>query len=118
MINLNALLERSTLPTHESADLEPRFELAEDLWNCRLDPAQAEMALNHLLSNARDALQGQPQPGITVQTRNVVVPDATDPHQSGLGGGLYVCIAIAYNGVGIAADYLDKVMEPFYTTNE
>lgn len=118
VINLNALLERSTLPTHESADLEPRFELAEDLWNCRLDPAQAEMALNHLLSNARDALGQQQQPVITVQTRNVAVPDATDPHQGGLAAGRYVCIAIADNGVGIAADDLDKVMEPFFTTKE
>jgi CheY-like chemotaxis protein len=53
-----------------------------------------------------------------VQTRNVVVPDATDPHQGGLAAGRYVCIAIADNGVGIAADDLDKVMEPFYTTKE
>ncbi|WP_460124938.1 histidine kinase famiy protein [Pseudomonas sp. H3_G09] len=118
VINLNALLERSTLPSPESAALEPQFDFAEDLWNCRLDPAQAEMALNHLLSNARDALGQQQQPIITVQTRNVVVPDATDPHQGGLAAGRYVCIAIADNGVGIAADDLDKVMEPFYTTKE
>jgi PAS domain S-box-containing protein len=118
VINLNALLERSTLPSHESADLEPRFELAADLCNCRLDPAQAEMALNHLLSNARDALSQQQQPMITVQTRNVDVPDAADPHQAGLVEGRYVCIAIADNGVGIAADDLDKVIEPFYTTKE
>ncbi len=118
VINLNSMLERSTLPSLESAALEPQFDLAEDLWNCRLDPAQAEMALNHLLSNARDALSQQRQPMITVQTRNVMVPDATDPHQAGLAEGRYVCIAIADNGVGIAADDLDKVMEPFYTTKE
>ncbi|MFJ4586243.1 histidine kinase famiy protein [Pseudomonas moraviensis] len=118
VINLNALLERSTLPAPESCDPEPQFELAEDLWNCRLDPAQTEMALNHLLSNACDALVDQQQPAITVQTRNVDVPDPTDPHQAGLAAGRYVCIAVADNGVGIAADDLDKVMEPFFTTKE
>ncbi|WP_264081964.1 histidine kinase famiy protein [Pseudomonas khorasanensis] len=118
VINLNALLERSTLPSQESPDLEPRFELADDLWNCRLDPVHAEMALNHLLSNARDALAHHPQPAIIVQTRNVEVPSATDSHQAGLAAGRYVCIAIADNGAGIAAQHLEKVMEPFFTTKE
>ncbi|VEF11407.1 histidine kinase [Pseudomonas fluorescens] len=117
VINFNALLERSASSPPYSTEVEPQFDLAADLWNCRIDPAQAEMALNHLLSNARDSLRDRDQPQIVLRTRNLVVAAADDEH-AGLAPGRYVSIAVTDNGVGIATEDLDKVMTPFFTTKE
>lgn len=119
VINLNALLERAAVAGLDAPELEKRFDFAGDLWNCRLDPAQTEMALNHLLSNAQDSLHGHRQPLITVQTRNVTVSTPVyDEQNPGLAPGRYVSIAVIDNGVGIPHEDLDKVMTPFFTTKE
>lgn len=91
-----------------------RRELAPDLWNVRVDPTQAEVALLHLLANARDAM---PEGGaVIVRTENVEL-DAARSSALGLPrGGRYVALTVIDKGVGIAPEILDKVMEPFFTT--
>ncbi|AZF15656.1 histidine kinase famiy protein [Pseudomonas sp. R3-18-08] len=117
VINLNTLLSR---PDFKGVlhDVELQVELADDLWNCCIDPAQAELAVRHLLSNAQDALEGCSEPTVTVKTRNVQVPGEVGAERDGLAEGRYVSISVSDNGNGIAEDIKDKVMQPFFTTKE
>ena len=91
------------------------FDLAPDLWNCRVDPTQAEVALLNVFINARDAM---PEGGrLTVTT--------AEPRRRDRRGrpvpwrpGRYVTISVTDTGSGIPAHVLARVMDPFFTTKE
>ena len=91
-----------------------RRELAPDLWNVRVDPTQAEVALLHLLTNARDAM---PNGGaVVVRTENLDL-DAARAASLGLPrSGRFVALSVVDEGEGIDPAILGKVMEPFFTT--
>lgn len=90
-----------------------RRELSDDLWNSRIDPVQAEMALLNLLSNARDTMEDAGL--VTIGTENVV-STAESPLAVGLEPGEYVALSVADTGRGIDEDNLDKIFDPFFST--
>ncbi|WP_082482583.1 hybrid sensor histidine kinase/response regulator [Methylobacterium sp. Leaf123] len=84
-------------------------DLAPDLWPCRIDRTQAEVALLNVLINARDAM---PEGGrVTITTRNA---ESGRPD----GSGRLVSVAVTDTGAGIPSDMLARVMDPFFTTKE
>ncbi len=86
---------------------------APDLWPASADRNQLELAILNLAINARDAM---PLGGtLTIETRNETIPAAQD---NGVAAGDYVVVAITDTGVGMTADVLERVLEPFYTTKE
>jgi len=92
-----------------------RRDLEDNLWNCRVDPVQAEMALLNILSNARDAMGGRGE--ITLSTRNVVLTDQ-GPAAQRLDPGEYATVSVADTGPGIDQGILDKVFDPFFSTKD
>ncbi len=87
--------------------------LAADLWPALADATQVEHAVLNLALNARDAM---PEGGqLRVETGNATIA-AGDFDR--LAQGDYVRIAVADTGAGMAADVLDRAMEPFFTTKE
>ncbi len=119
VLNLNSVIRTAdemaerTLP-----GVELRILLAPDLWNCRIDPTQTEVALLNILLNARDALNGRSQPSVSIETRNVVVSDLASMSYDGLMPGRYVSVAVTDNGIGMPSSIRDRVMDPFFTTKE
>ena len=76
------------------------------------DEAQLELALMNLAINARDAM---PEGGtIRVSARNA----EAGSDESGLAPGSYVVLTVADTGCGIAADMIERVTEPFFTTKD
>ena len=115
-VNLNTLIEGMgemvARSVGEAVTIE--LDLAEDLWNCRVDPTQAEVAILNVLINARDAM---PQGGtvrITTENNAVVPSGKIGP----LRAGRYVSVAIRDTGTGIPPAVLARVMDPFFTTKE
>ena len=107
-VNLNAVIdamrELAGRTLGEAITIET--DLAPDLWPCRLDPGQVEVALLNILINARDAM---PEGGrVIIATRN---------HEPG-GGARCVGVAVSDTGTGIPSDVLARVMDPFFTTKE
>lgn len=119
VLNLNNLIRSShELAERTLGDVEIRTQLDPDLWNCRIDPTQAEVALLNILINARDALADRPQPSVGIETRNVEVRELANMSYDGLMPGRYVSLAITDNGHGMPASIRDRVMDPFFTTKE
>jgi len=66
------------------------------------DGEQLDQALINLLRNALDAVQAQPQPQIRLR--------------ASLEEGGVIAIVVQDNGCGIAAEHLDSIFVPFFTT--
>ncbi|MCJ2015254.1 PAS domain-containing protein [Methylobacterium sp. J-076] len=116
VLNLNGLvggmseMAARTLGDHVTL----RKELAPDLWNARLDPTQAELALLNILLNARDAMPGGGT--VTVRTENLrVVKDDAVPYRS-VPPGAYVTVSVTDTGGGMPPEILARILEPFFTT--
>lgn len=115
LLNLNTLVgDFSPIIARNLGDnIDVRRRLSDDLWNSRIDPVQAEMALLNLLSNARDAMDGGGM--VTIATDNVVTT-ADDPPATGLEPGEYVSLSVADTGRGVDAENFDKIFDPFFST--
>ncbi|UMY17499.1 PAS domain-containing protein [Methylobacterium organophilum] len=117
-INLNALVESMSELAGRTLgdDVELQRDLAADLWNIRLDPTQAEVALLNVLINARDAM---PHGGVvTIATQNLVVEHSEEDLFQTINPGRYAVICVTDTGTGMPPEVLARVMEPFFTTKE
>lgn len=116
VINFNGLAESLSDVTRRTLgdQIQLSTKLQPGLWNCRVDPTQAEVALLNVLLNARDAL---PQGGrVTITTANIEITPEALPSYRVPTAGAYVTVAITDNGHGIPAPVLSRVMDPFFTT--
>ncbi|MDH6183254.1 PAS domain S-box protein [Polaromonas sp. CG_23.6] len=87
---------------------------AEDSCFAEADINQFETALVNLALNARDAMNGNGQLTIKVKkVDNVPAGSGRD-----LRPGDFVAISVTDTGCGIAAENLEAIFEPFYTTKE
>lgn len=118
LLNFNQLINdfRPIIDRTAGDDVTVRRRLADDLWNCRVDPVQAEMAILNIVANARDAMGGRGT--VTIATHNVVLPDDAPEGGLALDPGEYVCVTIADEGPGIDPAVIDRVFEPFFSTKE
>lgn len=98
----------------ETINIKVNFE--ENLWPCKADPGKVENALLNMAINARDAM---PDGGtLTIEIKNALLDEDYAAIQSDIEPGKYVMLAVSDTGIGIEADQLQHVFEPFYTTKE
>lgn len=89
------------------------LELAENLVMIDGDAHQIKMALENVLKNAVEAMNGKG--ALTIATRNVGASGV--PVQGAcIDEGLYACIEIRDTGPGMDAILCERVFEPFYST--
>jgi two-component system cell cycle sensor histidine kinase/response regulator CckA len=80
----------------------------------RADKRQLEQVFMNLVVNARDAM---PEGGeVRIETEVVALTDPLRRDRATVPPGEYVTVKVIDSGVGIPADKLQKVFEPFYTT--
>ena len=118
IVNLNQLVKgMSDMANRTLGDaIEFDYCLDAELWNTRIDPSQAEMALLNVMINARDAM---PAGGaITVETVNRDLQHGDELLLVGLNPGRYTQVSVTDTGTGIPEDVLKRVMEPFFTTKD
>lgn len=85
-----------------------------DLRLLRADKRQLEQVIMNLVVNARDAMPGGGE--IRIETENVSLTVPMKRDRVELAEGDYVVVRVIDEGVGIAADKIGKIFEPFYTT--
>jgi PAS domain S-box-containing protein len=97
-------------------EIEVGFDLAEDLWFCRVDPNQLESSILNLAINARDAMANGGK--LTVGTENRLLDQDEAAALGDIAPGRYVAVTLTDTGEGIPSHVLSRVFEPFYTTKE
>ena len=105
-------LLRSTLPSSIELVTHVRGRLPRIL----LDPVPLEQVLLNLCINARDAMQSNGTIGVTLdhaQGEGIVCASCRQPVC-----GEYVELAVSDSGPGIAAEIMDRMFEPFFSTKE
>ena len=121
LLNFNQLIEdfRPILKRTAGEGVVMRQRLEENLWNCRIDPVQAEMALLNIVANAREAIGRKSGQGeITISTRNMIQSADSADGPANLEPGEYVVVRVADDGPGIDPQIADKIFDPFFTTKE
>jgi CheY-like chemotaxis protein len=82
--------------------------------NVEADPAQMQMVLSAVLTNASEALEGKGR--IRIACKNEQITDDTAENHPGLKPGNYACLTVSDNGKGMDEETRDRIFEPFFTT--
>jgi PAS domain S-box-containing protein len=99
--------------------IEWRVELAENLWEFRVDSAELERCFERLLTNACEAMPDGGELRIGVANRTIdEAEDTREVSTFGLKGGNYVQFTFEDTGRGIEPTALSQVALPFYTTKK
>jgi two-component system, cell cycle sensor histidine kinase and response regulator CckA len=109
--NLERMLKRLI-----GEDVELVTLLQPGLGRVKADPGQIEQVIVNLVVNSRDAM---PRGGkLTIATQDVVMGEDAGRFSFPISPGPYVQIAVIDTGVGMDAETLAHLFEPFYTTKE
>jgi CheY-like chemotaxis protein len=114
--NLNALLRRVVEMFQKQSDKRVvwTLHLERNLFGTSYDEAKMQQAIARVLENAVQALGANGR--VSVESRNLEVDEPLKDRNVDLAPGLYLCVEITDNGIGIAPDVLPRVFEPFFTT--
>ncbi len=118
-LDLNDLL-RELLELHEeqltAQKIQASRDFAPDLPLIMGDSKRLHRCLGNFLSNA---LQAMPQGGaLKIQTAHLAAVHLPDPTRPGECATPAIQVRVSDTGVGILADRLPKIFDPFYTTKE
>ena len=113
LVALEKLVTESAAITCRCSKAKTALSFPEQLWPLEADPGQISQVFQNLLINA---LQAMPTGGtIKVQGENLAVKAGSDLP---LAPGRYIKISVEDQGVGLPADYLTKIFDPYFTTKQ
>ena len=94
------------------ANVAVKVDVEPDLRAVDGDPGQIEQVVTNLVINARQAM---PQGGtVELRASNLTIPAP----QGDLGPGDYVCLEVSDEGIGIPAEHLSRIFDPYFTTKQ
>lgn len=113
LVSVKSIIRESAEFVLSGSNVKCVFAIADDLWNAHIDEAQISQVINNIIINARQAMGDRGR--IDVRADNVHVDSLS--HVS-LDPGDYVRVSVTDKGCGIAAEDLQSIFDPYYTTKK
>jgi CheY-like chemotaxis protein/anti-sigma regulatory factor (Ser/Thr protein kinase) len=111
LISVRQSVEDAVSLVLSGSSVEAVIDLPTDLHAVNADEGQLSQAFHNIIINA---VQAMPDGGrLTVSARNVAITGENSP---GLAAGDYVEILFADEGCGIAAEDLERIFDPYFTS--
>jgi CheY-like chemotaxis protein len=116
ILELNLLVREMerTLARAVRDDVEFLLSLSPDAGPVRVDRAQLEAVLLHLVVNATDAMPAGGR--VTVETRFVTLATPMSQRGTTLDPGRYAVLAVSDTGTGMTPDTWKRLFDPLFTT--
>jgi two-component system cell cycle sensor histidine kinase/response regulator CckA len=115
-LNIHVLQGISLLRRVIGEHITVSVQTAHDLHVTLVDPVQADQVLMNLCLNARDAMPNGGQ--LIIETRNVEIGDEYCCLHSYARPGSYVLLSVSDTGLGMDAETIEQIFEPFFSTKE
>jgi len=118
VINLNSIVsDFLKTPVFENVkNYHPRVtfrtECQDDLLNIKGSPVHLEKTLMNLVSNAAESISGKGE--VTIRTENRYLDSPVGGYDE-IKEGDYTILIVSDTGMGIPAEHIEKIFEPFYT---
>ena len=97
-------------------EIRYEFSVHEGVWDIEVDLKKMNQVIFVLLTNAREAM---PHEGVLgIRADNLEVDPGGETPVPGMKAGPYVAIIITDQGPGIAAENIDKIFDPYYSTKQ
>jgi len=97
----------------KGSNIKVVFDLKADLANVSIDEGQMKQVINNLVINAKEAMPDGGTLVVQGQNYRVAAEDSSPVRE-----GTYVKMSIHDTGVGIPADNLAKIFDPYFTTKD
>ncbi|MFO1448165.1 MAG: CHASE domain-containing protein [Opitutaceae bacterium] len=112
--NIEQLVRDALRLTLAGGTVEGRVYAEEGLWPVEVDEGQVAQVLRNILLNAREAM---PYGGsVEVRVENIRVNEEGGP--PALAPGHYVRVTVADEGLGISAEILPRIFDPYFSTKQ
>lgn len=95
------------------SNVKCEVSIPDDLWSGNIDTGQISQVINNLIINADQAMPDGGVIGIRAENRSISVSDTLP-----LKDGDYVKISVEDQGIGISAEHLQKIFDPYFTTKQ
>ena len=113
ILDIGAVTRDMTQLALSGSNVSCTFAIPENLWMCEADESQINQVIEHMVTNARQAM---PNGGtVHVSAENYVLFNNRFPF---LNHGNYIKLIISDTGDGIAQENLHKIFDPFFTTKK
>jgi PAS domain S-box-containing protein len=112
-LRLASLVREAATFALRGSNLSVDFSLSNELWPSEVDAGQINQVIGNLVVNA---IQAMPEGGtIEVTARNASIEEG---NELALPSGRYVEIAVRDRGIGIPAQLLNRIFDPYFTTKQ
>lgn len=110
-VSLAPVLQDAITRSLHGSNAKTEFDLAQDAWDVEIDKGQMAQVFQNIAINANQAM---PAGGtLHIALSNASLPAENDFH---LEAGNYVKVSIEDEGIGMSAETMAKIFDPYYTT--
>ena len=111
VVDITGLIQESVPFALRGSKARYHLELDRGLWSVNVDEGQISQVLNNILINADQAMPSGGNISINASNLPLKLKEVMP-----LSAGDYVRISISDEGIGIPAQYTDKIFDPYFTT--